>query len=686
MKPPSAFYRWLKNKYPSIFSKCVEEKPFGTFEVEPTRPNPKKVEFDNLYLDMNAIIHDCCSTISDMPSTGENDIISGVLMVVQRIVDIVKPRRLLYLSMDGVAPMAKMDKQRSRRFLNSIAKESNPQFDINSISPGTEFMFSLSKWLRCMIKLKMSKDMGWRDMMVILSDSNVPGEGEHKIMDFIRQQRAQPDHDPNTRHCLYGADADLVTLGLASQEPNFTIMREEFEHRWPSEKCGGKTHDYSKCPGRDNWGDYYHEELTPTTKLEQDFIFVSLNVLRECLQRELTVPGLEFKQDLERSVDDWVLICSLVKNDFLPQIPSLEIREGAIDRLTSLYKEFVVKKSKGYLIDGGVDLRRLLLLMGEFGKTESSIFKNRRMNEMKHKFANPETDSSEDKIRLWEDGYKSRYYAAKFGTLFLDDAIVQDVLINEYLRGICWMVRYYFQGCPSWTWCYGFRYAPLAVDFINGSMNIVRTFSTGPDGSKPLRPLEHLMRVLPAASKCLVPSSWQHLMGEHSDIEYLYPTECTIDLNGKRHPWQGVFHLPYFNDDKLMDALTEVYWKLTEEERNRNQVGSDILFVHRVHGSMRSIMHLYERTDDAKVALDATVTGGIAGFIFRDEDVVWLGDVFKCQDTMLEDYLRNNTMSVEFSHDYRNRSRDDGKIYEKPKLNVEDYIRKYIQRREAIEV
>lgn len=172
-------------------------------------------------------------------------------------------------------------------------------------------------------------------------------------------------------------------LGLATHEPNFTIIREEFKPNKPRpcDICGQIGHEMQDCLGAE--ANQLPNENT--FGAECQFIFVRLNVLREYLERELQMPNLPFKYDFERAIDDWVFMCFFVGNDFLPHLPSLEIRENAIDRLVNLYKK-TVYKTGGFLTNSGeVNLDRVQLILSDLGNVEDEIFKNRQKNELAFK-------------------------------------------------------------------------------------------------------------------------------------------------------------------------------------------------------------------------------------------------------------------------------------------------------------
>ncbi|EEC18123.1 5'-_3' exoribonuclease, putative, partial [Ixodes scapularis] len=669
-----AFFRWLSKKYPSIVVHCVEEKVVDGVKVpvDMTKPNPNDVEFDNLYLDMNGIIHPCCHPENKPAPKNEDEMMVDIFEYIDRIMSVVRPRRLLYMAIDGVAPRAKMNQQRSRRFRASKEtaekveemsrirtelrdkgiplppeKPKSEHFDSNCITPGTPFMARLAKCLHYYVHDRMNNDPGWKNIEVILSDANVPGEGEHKIMDFIRRQRANPKHDPNTHHCLCGADADLIMLGLATHEPNFTIIREEFKPNQPRpcELCGQLGHEMKDCQGlaKEKTG-----ELEKPIGCETEFIFLRLNVLREYLTRDLHMDNLPFTFNIERAIDDWVFMCFFVGNDFLPHLPSLEIREGAIDRLITLYKK-AVYKTGGYLTENGfVALERvqlimsgkcgfsLLLAVGQaVGATQNARREayDMRREGMEHRrnlstgnlaangplesmlrpvsvrssapssphpsLGHEGDDSSDeeephDEVRLWEDGWKERYYVSKFD-INSDNVAFRHEVATAYVEGLCWVLRYYYQGCASWKWFFPYHYAPFASDFINvGDIKINFERDT-----QPFKPMEQLMSVFPAASKQHLPPAFGDLMDDpDSPIIDFYPIDFKIDLNGKKYAWQGVALLPFVDERRLLETVKTVYPTLTEDEVKRNIRGDDVFYVRKGHRGYSYLLGLYEACKD----------------------------------------------------------------------------------------
>ena len=97
-----ALFRWLSNKYPKIIGPVIEERP-STVEgvevpVDTTKPNPNGLEYDNLYLDMNGIVHPC-SHPEDRPAPEtEEEMMLAVFKYTDRVVNMVRPRKLLMIA------------------------------------------------------------------------------------------------------------------------------------------------------------------------------------------------------------------------------------------------------------------------------------------------------------------------------------------------------------------------------------------------------------------------------------------------------------------------------------------------------------------------------------------------------------------------------------------------------------
>ncbi|KAL3915984.1 MAG: hypothetical protein SGILL_005385, partial [Bacillariaceae sp.] len=378
-------FRWLTDQYPDIINNRLEE---GLAE---------DVDVDNFYLDMNGIIHPCThgNAEGELIFLDETAMFKKIFLYVDRLYKMVQPSKVLYLAVDGVAPRAKMNQQRSRRFRSAkeaealaeeltarenfmgheLSVQSDKQrFDSNCITPGTDFMLKLSLAMQKWVEYKQKTDPFWKaGATVIVSGPDVPGEGEHKVMDFIRDSQEQYEKDkkstdlygPGRTHVLYGLDADLIMvserftcllrlscirncatrltfpfsssrsqLGLVTHEKNFMLLREKM-----SVVMAGR--------GRNK----YRKKKDMMEYTRNDFELLELASLRGLLaiQFRKFADTLE-EYSLDRVIDDFVFFCMLVGNDFLTHCPHLEIDGGALSLMTTTYIDLLPEWG-GYLTD-----------------------------------------------------------------------------------------------------------------------------------------------------------------------------------------------------------------------------------------------------------------------------------------------------------------------------------------------
>lgn len=400
------FYRWISERYPQI-NQIISD-------------NTLIPEIDNLYLDMNGILHACSHPNDDDPSAKAltfKEMIQNIFSYIDRIVsEIVKPKKVLLMVIDGVAPRAKLNQQRSRRFRAAQDRVENMEklrakgervdeesaFDSNCITPGTDFMDQVSKHLKWFIRKKIKEDLLWRNLEIVFSGHDVPGEGEHKIMQYLREKRAMPNYQPNIRHCMYGQDADLIMLGLATHEPHFALVREVVNFN--SFKKGASA----------------RQTVMRNTK-EAQFQLLHLSILREYIESDFGL-GIEetetFKIDKERLVDDFIFLTFFVGNDFLPHLPTLDISENAFDVVFNAYK-FVVSKTHSYFVQNGeiADFDQIETFCQIIGKQEQEILSTRESEDKRtlakrSKYRDFKPQHTQNELDEMEESLQTHYESA----------------------------------------------------------------------------------------------------------------------------------------------------------------------------------------------------------------------------------------------------------------------------------
>jgi 5'-3' exoribonuclease 2 len=94
---------------------------------------------------------------------------------------------------------------------------------------------------------------------------------------------------------------------------------------------------------------------------------------------------LPFAFDFERVVDDFVFLCFFVGNDFLPHLPSLHIREGALDSLMVIYKNVLPSVGDYLTKNGEIDFSKVDLIFNDISKIEEECFKIKKASEERAK-------------------------------------------------------------------------------------------------------------------------------------------------------------------------------------------------------------------------------------------------------------------------------------------------------------
>jgi 5'-3' exonuclease len=501
------------------------------------------VKLHSLFMDCNSIVYDAYHNIVKegvtAPENIEPEIINRVIRKIEYYAHTISPTNILFISFDGVAPLAKMDQQRERRCKsllnekNGYEKSKKGSWNTCSITPGTLFMQHLVSSVHHHFFNK-EAEFGVNKIMLALSD--VPGEGEHKIFEYLRNHI-----QPNDNICVYGLDSDLIMLSIFHLNlcNNIYICKE--------------TPDFMQNKGN------------LKTVQKDELMYMDVDALLTHILKEMSC-----NDDRHRAYD-YIFFCFMLGNDFLPHIPSLNIRTTGVDILLSVYKTCIGKYPNRFIIskeNGKIQWKWVQLMVNELAKMEKNNFiddyKYRDgLERMKLPFTTPEEKENyirnipifyraeEKYICPTLNGWEDRYYKTLFGLERKNQAKIKELSI-KYLEGLEWTFKYYTEGCSDWKWKYGYSYPPLFSDLRFYIPHFETEFiERNENNQTTVHPNVQLAYVLP--------KEYHYLIPDNNTRKYLDSFHEIYDIKNMdyrwsycRYFWETHLHLPEISLNTLL--------------------------------------------------------------------------------------------------------------------------------------
>lgn len=501
-----------------------------------------KLQINNLYLDCNSIIYDAILKIDfkTLAQGKETDtIISMVCKKIEEYIAQLRPNKCVYIAFDGVAPVAKLDQQRDRRFKSiyqsnvtrSILKTSGPDpWNTAAITPGTIFMKRLNDECRHYFADPAKFSVG----NIVVSGSDCHGEGEHKIFEHIR---ANPVQHRDEITIIYGLDADLIMLSIN----HLPITNKLYLFR--------ETPEFIKS---------ISQELEPNESYIMDIPELAMTITQN-MNNDIEMTDEQRKN----CIYDYIFLCFFLGNDFMPHFPAVNIRTGGVDKMIQAYKATIGGTNEN-LTDGKTifwkNVRKMVKFLAdneeEFIKTEYKSRDRREKQLMPDITPQNKVDkfmsmpcyerSIEKYINPFKPDWQTRYYKSLF-KVDIDETRQKQICTN-YLEGLEWTMKYYTVGCADWRWSYNYNYPPLLCDLLEYIPYFPTEFIKD-SKPNPVNPLVQLCYVLPKQSLQLLPQNlYGALIKEKLDW---YKADCEYDWSFCRYFWEAHTNLPYLDINEL---------------------------------------------------------------------------------------------------------------------------------------